>query len=65
MGLSFLRGLVATVNPCGFILLPTYLMYFLGLQGQDPGSQRATIRRGLVVSARCRRASSRCSSPSG
>jgi cytochrome c biogenesis protein CcdA len=50
MGLSFLRGLVATVNPCGFILLPTYLMYFLGLQGQHPGSQRATIRRGLVVS---------------
>ena len=51
MGLSFLRGLVATVNPCGFILLPTYLMYFLGLQGQLPGSQRATIRRALVVSA--------------
>jgi cytochrome c biogenesis protein CcdA len=49
--LSFLRGLVATVNPCGFILLPTYLMYFLGLQGQLPGSQRATIRRALVVSA--------------
>lgn len=51
MGLSFLRGLVATVNPCGFILLPTYLMYFLGLQGQLPGTQRATIRRALVVSA--------------
>lgn len=51
MGLSFLRGLAAAVNPCGFILLPTYLMYFLGLQGQHPGSQRASIRRGLVVSA--------------
>ena len=50
MGLSFLRGLVAAVNPCGFILLPTYLMYFLGMQGQVPGSQRATIRRALVVS---------------
>jgi cytochrome c biogenesis protein CcdA len=25
-------------------------MYFLGLQGQHPGSQRASIRRGLVVS---------------
>ncbi len=50
MGLSFLRGLAAAVNPCGFILLPTYLMYFLGLQGQHPGSQRASIRRGLVVS---------------
>ncbi|HWM21234.1 MAG TPA: cytochrome c biogenesis CcdA family protein [Ilumatobacteraceae bacterium] len=50
MGLSFLRGLAAAVNPCGFILLPTYLMYFLGLQGQHPGTQRASIRRGLVVS---------------
>ena len=31
MSLSFIRGLVAAVNPCGFILLPTYLMFFLGL----------------------------------
>lgn len=51
MGLSFLRGMVAAVNPCGFILLPTYLMYFLGMQGQAPGSQRATIRRALLVSS--------------
>jgi cytochrome c-type biogenesis protein len=50
MGLSFLRGLVAAVNPCGFILLPTYLMYFLGMQGAVPGTQRATIRRALLVS---------------
>ena len=51
MCLSFLRGLVAAVNPCGFILLPTYLMYFLGMQGSMPGTQRATIRRALLVSA--------------
>ncbi len=51
MGLSFLRGLVAAVNPCAFVLLPTYLMYFLGLEGHRPGSQRATVRRALVVSA--------------
>lgn len=50
MGLSFLRGLVAAINPCGFILLPTYLMYFLGMQGAVPGGQRATIRRALLVS---------------
>lgn len=49
MTLSFLRGMVATVNPCGFILLPTYLMYFLGMQGQMPGTQRATVRRALLV----------------
>ncbi len=51
MSLSFVRGLIAAVNPCGFILLPTYLMYFLGMQGAVPGSQRSSLRRALVVSA--------------
>lgn len=51
MSLSFIRGLVAAVNPCGFILLPTYLMYFLGLSGGAPGTQRASILRALKVSA--------------
>lgn len=47
---SFAAGLIAAVNPCGFVLLPTYLMYFLGIQGR-PGSQRAGVSRALVVSA--------------
>ena len=53
MGLSFLRGMVAAVNPCGFVLLPTYLVYFLGLEHRQAmaGSQRATVRRALLVSA--------------
>ncbi|MAT06982.1 MAG: hypothetical protein CL424_18265 [Acidimicrobiaceae bacterium] len=51
MGLSFLRGLVASVNPCAFVLLPTYLMYFLGMAGTQPGDQRASVRRALLVSA--------------
>jgi cytochrome c-type biogenesis protein len=51
VGLSFLRGLVASVNPCAFVLLPTYLMYFLGMTGSRPGDQRASVRRALVVSA--------------
>jgi cytochrome c-type biogenesis protein len=51
MSLSFIRGMVAAVNPCGFILLPTYLMYFLGLQGTMPGTQRSTMRRAVIVSA--------------
>ena len=50
MSLSFIRGMVAAVNPCGFILLPTYLMYVLGLQGAMPGTQRATMRRAVIVS---------------
>jgi cytochrome c-type biogenesis protein len=49
--LNFLRGVLATVNPCGFALLPTYLMFFLGIEGARPGTQRASIRRALVVGA--------------
>lgn len=50
MGLSFLKGLVAAVNPCAFVLLPTYLAFFLGMEAAHPGDQRATVRRALVVS---------------
>lgn len=49
---SFLLGVLAAVNPCGFVLLPAYLMYFLGLEGASPShDQRAGMRRALVVSA--------------
>jgi cytochrome c biogenesis protein CcdA len=51
LSLSFIRGLIAAVNPCGFILLPTYLLYFLGLSSSDAGSGRAPVGRALVVSA--------------
>lgn len=47
--LSFGSGLLAAVNPCGFVLLPTYLMYFLGVTGR-PGTQQASVRRALLVS---------------
>jgi cytochrome c biogenesis protein CcdA len=53
VGLSFVRGMIAAVNPCGFVLLPTYLLYFLGLEaGRGPaaaGTERATVRRALLV----------------
>jgi cytochrome c-type biogenesis protein len=51
VGLSFLRGMAATVNPCGFVLLPTYLVYFLGLESTRTDSERATVRRALLVGA--------------
>jgi cytochrome c-type biogenesis protein len=51
LGLSFLRGLVAAVNPCAFVLLPTYLMYFLGIEAGRDGPGRASIRRALTVGA--------------
>jgi cytochrome c-type biogenesis protein len=48
---SFLLGVLAAVNPCGFVLLPAYLMYFLGLEGAHPSpDQRAGVRRALIVS---------------
>ena len=50
LGLAFLRGMVASINPCGFVLLPTYLLYFLGLQAAErTADQRASVRRALVV----------------
>ncbi len=51
LSLSFIRGMLAAVNPCGFVLLPTYLLYFLGLTSTDAGARRAPLTRALVVSA--------------
>lgn len=46
---SFLLGVLAAVNPCGFALLPAYLASFLGLDRDTDG--RAPMQRALVVSA--------------
>jgi cytochrome c biogenesis protein CcdA len=52
MSLWFVAGMLAAVNPCGFVLLPTYLMYFLGLQGAEGQvTQREALRKALKVSA--------------
>ena len=48
--LSFTTGLVAAVNPCGFVLLPTYLLYFLGMENLRPGAEKTSISRALAVS---------------
>lgn len=48
--LAFTAGLVATVNPCGFAMLPAYLSYFMGLQDQRSEVGRAdAVRQGFVV----------------
>jgi cytochrome c biogenesis protein CcdA len=47
---SFTAGLLAAINPCGFVLLPTYLVYFLGMENVRPGAQRASVLRALKVS---------------
>ncbi|MCB0947855.1 MAG: cytochrome c biogenesis protein CcdA [Mycobacterium sp.] len=32
LSLAFSAGMIATVNPCGFAMLPAYLSYYLGLE---------------------------------
>jgi cytochrome c-type biogenesis protein len=37
LALYLTLGMVATVNPCGFAMLPAYLGYFLGIDDREPG----------------------------
>jgi cytochrome c-type biogenesis protein len=46
---SFMLGVLAAVNPCGFVLLPAYLAYFLGVDSSQ--AERAPLLRALKVSA--------------
>jgi cytochrome c biogenesis protein CcdA len=49
-GYAFVAGMVASVNPCGFVLLPAYLGYYLGDDRGARGGRRRT-GRALAVSA--------------
>lgn len=46
---AFTAGLVATVNPCGFAMLPAYLGFFLGTEREVPRSTAGNLARALVV----------------
>lgn len=46
--LALAAGMAATVNPCGFAMLPAYLAKFVG-ENDEPGS--ASVRRAFSVSA--------------
>jgi cytochrome c biogenesis protein CcdA len=46
---NFILGVMSAVNPCGFVLLPTYLIYYLGTELQRKESASATLRRALLV----------------
>ncbi|MGH9228796.1 MAG: cytochrome c biogenesis CcdA family protein [Acidimicrobiales bacterium] len=48
---AFAAGLVATVNPCGFAMLPAYLSYFMGLDDDRVGGRGTGVARGLAVGA--------------
>ncbi len=49
IALAFAAGMVATVNPCGFAMLPAYLSYFMGLDNDKPQTRVAAVRSALVV----------------
>ncbi len=49
LALAFGAGLVATVNPCGFAMLPAYVSYFVGLGGDDGASRASSLRRAFLV----------------
>lgn len=48
LALAFAAGLVATVNPCGFAMLPAYLSYFIGT-GDTEESRTGAMQRALLV----------------
>ena len=51
---AFTAGLLSTVNPCGFAMLPAYLSFFMGLEEED-APRRVVVGRalkiGLIMSA--------------
>ena len=49
LGYAFVAGMVASVNPCGFVLLPAYLGYYLSDGPGGREGRRPTVRA-LVVS---------------
>jgi cytochrome c-type biogenesis protein len=57
LGYAFAAGMVASVNPCGFILLPSYISFQLGTEEdgyyQRPGLYRAAeaLALGLLATA--------------
>ncbi|HZS88706.1 MAG TPA: cytochrome c biogenesis protein CcdA [Chloroflexota bacterium] len=53
LGLAFSAGLLASVNPCGFALLPAMVSFYLG-QGEDDYAKRSAwqrAREGLALGA--------------
>ncbi len=44
VGYAFSAGMVATVNPCGFMLLPTYILYHLGTDEKTFRQERTSRR---------------------
>ncbi|MFH9071357.1 cytochrome c biogenesis CcdA family protein [Streptomyces alboflavus] len=51
--MALTAGMLAAVNPCGFVLLPAYLTLFISGSGEQPrdGGRRGSLVRALVATA--------------
>lgn len=49
LALAFASGLVAAVNPCGFAMLPAYVGFFLGKEGDHVPSRGESVLRSIPV----------------
>ena len=45
---AFTAGMIATVNPCGFAMLPAYLGFFLGRDDDELRARAARLRERAV-----------------
>ena len=48
-GLALSAGFISAFNPCGFAMMPAYLSYFLGTEGDKRLNPAQSIFRGLRV----------------
>lgn len=53
LGFAFAAGMAASVNPCGFAMLPVYLGLYLGSnqEGEDQANPTRRLSRALLVGA--------------
>ncbi len=51
LAFAFSAGLIATVNPCGWAMLPSFVSYYLGSreEGFEEKSTIARLREGLIL----------------
>ena len=46
---AFIPGILAAFNPCGFAMLPTYLVFFIGASTDEETNRAKNLFRGLTV----------------
>lgn len=47
LAFAFTAGIIATINPCGFAMLPAYLSYFLGIEANSGAGAHTSVSRAL------------------